>query len=143
MRFQRLVQNAFAEIDRLYNLPYQNEGIWKRCAAIAWEIGDAAAVNGLPDLYQASRTTSDPMTVKTFLSRCLATCSNPVPRTVLTVQEAATALGISERTLRGLIATGDLGHHRVGNGRGQIRISPSDLEDYQGRTKTTFNHLFR
>lgn len=62
---------------------------------------------------------------------------------VLTVLQAADALGISERTARDLIASGELGHHRVGSGRGRIRIRPRDVEAYQSRTEAGFSHLFR
>jgi len=67
----------------------------------------------------------------------------PVNGQPLTVLQAADALGISERTARDLIASGELTHHRVGNGRGRVRILPSDLEAYRGRTEAGFSHLFR
>jgi len=63
-------------------------------------------------------------------------------RSVLTVKEAAGALGISERLARDLIATGKLGHHRVGSGRGRIRVTPRDVQEYQSRgERPAFRHL--
>lgn len=68
----------------------------------------------------------------------------PADGRALTVRQAATALGISERLARDLIERGQLGHHRVGNGRGRIRIRPSDLSEYQSRAErpvTGLRHL--
>jgi excisionase family DNA binding protein len=69
----------------------------------------------------------------------------PSPRNgqPFTVRQAADFLGISERVTRDLIASGELSSHRVGNGRGRIRIMPRDLEAYRGRTEAGFSHLFR
>ena len=39
------------------------------------------------------------------------------------VSVAALKLGVSERTLRKLVKSGRLDHHRIGVGRGTIRIS--------------------
>lgn len=61
----------------------------------------------------------------------------------MTVRQAAVALGISERLARDLIANGELPHHRVGSGRGRVRIRARDLEAYQNRRQAGFSHLFR
>jgi len=49
---------------------------------------------------------------------------------MLTVNEAATRLNVSARTVRNLINSGTLPHHRIGVGRGVIRISEAALEKY-------------
>jgi excisionase family DNA binding protein len=67
----------------------------------------------------------------------------PVPQDgrALTVAQAADVLGVTGKTVYGLIESEQLGHHRVGN---RIRIRPSDLEAYQRRSERTgFRHLFR
>ena len=46
---------------------------------------------------------------------------------LLTVNQAAAALGISPRTLRRLLAEGQLAHVRVGR---LVRVSPLDLDAY-------------
>ena len=50
----------------------------------------------------------------------------------LTVQEAAKRLHVSTDTVYGLVARGELSHHRIGRGR-SIRFSPDDLAEYQRR----------
>ena len=47
------------------------------------------------------------------------------PRALLTVQHLATRLGVSDKTVRRLIASGSLSAHRIGRG---VRISEDDLE---------------
>ena len=47
---------------------------------------------------------------------------------LLTVTQAAEALNVSVRTVRNLIASGTLAHHRIGTGRGVIRISVEALQ---------------
>ena len=89
-----------------------------------------------------------PTDAMTIIGRMLAWCrerpTQQTPTAPMSVVDAAEWLGVSERTVRGLIASGELGHHRVGNGRGQVRILPSDLEAYQRRREApAFRHLFR
>lgn len=45
----------------------------------------------------------------------------------LTVQEAAARLKVSPDTVYDLCASKKLAHHRIGGGRGSIRINPADL----------------
>lgn len=47
---------------------------------------------------------------------------------MLTVKEAAERLNVSEKTVRNLLKTGRIGHHRIGAGRGVIRISEEALD---------------
>ncbi len=42
---------------------------------------------------------------------------------MMTVKEAAQRLNVSEKTVRNLLQAGKIGHHRIGAGRGVIRIS--------------------
>lgn len=50
---------------------------------------------------------------------------------LLDVSEAAAAIGVSPKTIRRRIATGELPHIRVGRGeRPAIRIARSDLVEY-------------
>jgi len=53
---------------------------------------------------------------------------------MLTVQEAAGRLKVSESTIYALIKAGRLRSHRVGLGRGVIRISESAIVDYLATT---------
>lgn len=103
-----------------------------------------AAEAGLPDAVKACRRLKV-STAREILAACLAaTVGTKEPAksdAPLTVRQAAQALGVSERTTRDLIARGELGHHRAGNGRGQIRILPRDLDDYRNRERPKFRHV--
>ena len=49
---------------------------------------------------------------------------------MLTVREVAERLGIGESTVYQLVACGRLGSHRLGLGRGTIRITSEDVDAY-------------
>jgi excisionase family DNA binding protein len=56
---------------------------------------------------------------------------------LLTVEEVATQLRVRPRTVYELCNARTLPHHRVGQGRGMIRITQPDLDHYfqQGRVE--------
>ena len=49
---------------------------------------------------------------------------------MLTVRDIATELKVSESSVYALIESGRLACHRIGNGRGVIRVHEADLETY-------------
>lgn len=49
---------------------------------------------------------------------------------LLTVKEVARRLRVSQSLVYQLVDTGRLGCHRIGNGRGAIRICPEDVTNY-------------
>lgn len=49
---------------------------------------------------------------------------------LLTVPQVAARLSVSPSLVYQMIESGKLGHHRIGNGRGTIRVSQTDLEAY-------------
>ena len=49
---------------------------------------------------------------------------------LLTVASVAKRLSVSSSLIYQLIESGKLGHHRIGTGRGTIRVSEADLESY-------------
>ncbi len=49
---------------------------------------------------------------------------------LMTVKEVARRLRVSASLVYQLIDSGKLGCHRIGNGRGAIRIRPEDLANY-------------
>lgn len=53
---------------------------------------------------------------------------------LFTLREVATALQVSEKTIRRLISRGDLVGFKVGD-RGQVRVKNEDLEDYLNRQR--------
>ncbi len=54
---------------------------------------------------------------------------------LLTVPEAAERLNVSRGTIYHLCESGDLPHRRVGVGRGRIRFTEEDLQEYLDRKK--------
>lgn len=54
------------------------------------------------------------------------------PAPLLTVQTVADVLGVSTRTVRRLVADGDLTPHRVGR---SLRVSEEDLRAYLSRCR--------
>lgn len=60
--------------------------------------------------------------------------SAPSRKNAYSIAEAAEYLSVGERTLRRLIDDGKLNHHRIGKGRGTIRIRPDDLVAFQRQT---------
>jgi excisionase family DNA binding protein len=55
---------------------------------------------------------------------------------LLTVHEAAELLRLSDAAVYALCKSGELPHHRLGKGRGAIRIGEADLLAYLARTKS-------
>lgn len=53
----------------------------------------------------------------------------------MTVADAARALEVSERMVYLLCREGRLAHHRIGTGRGVIRIAAADLDAYRARCR--------
>jgi len=49
----------------------------------------------------------------------------------LTVVEAARAMKVSKDAVYDLCDSGKLRHHRIGSGRGTIRIMPRDIDDFR------------
>jgi excisionase family DNA binding protein len=52
-----------------------------------------------------------------------------------TVNEIAGKLHVSVSTVYNAVESGELPHHRFGRGRGTIRVSEEQLEQFLGRTK--------
>ncbi|MCA9028949.1 MAG: helix-turn-helix domain-containing protein [Planctomycetaceae bacterium] len=53
----------------------------------------------------------------------------------LTVREVAERLKISPSCVYQLVESGKLAHHRIGTGRGAIRISEDDLNNFLSATR--------
>ena len=102
-----------------------------------------ATMAGVPAAVQACKVRKGPFSIiaaRKVLAACLGAIPED-PRAPMTVRQAAKTLDISERLVRDLIARRTLPHHRVGNGRGQIRILPRDIEDFRNRERPTFRHV--
>jgi excisionase family DNA binding protein len=54
---------------------------------------------------------------------------------MLTVQDVALILKVSNSLVYDLIASGKIACHRIGNGRGAIRVRRDDLEQYINRCR--------
>lgn len=55
----------------------------------------------------------------------------------LTVIEAARAMKVSKDAVYDLCDSGKLRHHRIGSGRGTIRIMPKDIDDFRRSSTST------
>jgi len=49
---------------------------------------------------------------------------------LLTINEVAAILKVSKSLVYGMIASGKIACHRIGNGRGAIRVRNEDLEQF-------------
>ena len=49
---------------------------------------------------------------------------------LLTIHEVAAILKVSKSLVYGMIASGKIACHRIGNGRGAIRVRREDLEQF-------------
>ena len=49
---------------------------------------------------------------------------------LLTIHEVAAILKVSKSLVYGMIASGKIACHRIGNGRGAIRVRRDDLEEF-------------
>ena len=56
--------------------------------------------------------------------------SSKADRREYDVRQAAAVLGVSEFTLRRMLANMEIGHRRIGSGRGRIRILGSHIDAY-------------
>lgn len=54
----------------------------------------------------------------------------------LTMRDVAKRLGVSERTVRTFIKSGDLPHSRIGPSGKTVRIALADLQEYMEARKT-------
>ena len=58
---------------------------------------------------------------------------------MLSVKKVAERLSVSQSVVYSLIDAGDISIHRIGRGRGTIRISESDLDNFLKRCRQTKN----
>lgn len=63
--------------------------------------------------------------------------AEPPDETPLTVIEAARAMKVSKDAVYDLCDSGKLRHHRIGSGRGTIRIMPKDIDDFRRSSTST------
>ena len=62
---------------------------------------------------------------------------------LFTVREAADRLNVSEKTIRNLLKSGKLDYHRIGAGRGVIRISEEALNRHLDDCEVKGDETFR
>jgi excisionase family DNA binding protein len=60
----------------------------------------------------------------------------------LTVREAASFLGIAEKTVYDLVNSGQVRHHRIGKKRGTIRFARTDLERFRDNSQREPTDVF-
>jgi len=137
MNFKSQLTAAFNQCRHWASSP-EPDAYYADAAALVNALSVQARREGAGHLAERWELCSPSHAMSVF-GRMLAWIDKPA---VMTVKQAAEALGICERLARDLIATGKLGHHRVGHGRGRIRISPRDIEQYQSRAvRPAFRHF--
>ncbi len=105
------------------------------CAEVVRDAADKAAQAGHLAFYDEHKYVQicSPRDAVAVLSSLLATLQPVAGKPAdapLTVAEAAERYGIAKRTVYALCEDGQLAHHRVGTGRGTIRIKPADFDRY-------------
>ena len=60
-------------------------------------------------------------------------------RAMLSIKQAAEQLNVSEKTIRNLLDSGQLAFHRIGAGRGVIRIAEEALAAYLAECEVVAN----
>jgi excisionase family DNA binding protein len=94
-----------------------------------------AALLGLPELVRSGQqldAANQPGDALPFLASCIAACLEQAgDDRPLTVAEAAAEAGIGLRTMYGLCERGEIDHHRIGAGRGTIRVNKKALAALQ------------
>jgi excisionase family DNA binding protein len=142
-QLRSLILKRLNELDEWYELddPDPEKVIAKECDVL-YEVASQMARAGFPHLHTIGLTTHNndsPDAIKNYLSRCLkalrperrhAATSSAPPSDCLTVIQAAMVAKVGKRTIYKLCEDGHLPYHRVGTGRGTIRIKRNDLDRY-------------
>jgi excisionase family DNA binding protein len=138
-----LILKRMDKLDRLYGL--ENPDPEKYVANerdIVYEVASMMARAGFGELHAAGLaldTRENPEEVKSYLAQCLRALrpgrrrtapTADLPSDCLTVSQAAKVAGVGQRTVYKLCEEGRLAYHRVGTGRGTIRIKQNDLRRY-------------
>lgn len=79
------------------------------------------------------KLTNEPVSAAVLTLASVISGQRPELETLLTPQEVAERLGVSDRTVHTLCMNGELRHSRVGR---QYRISEEDLADYTNGERT-------
>jgi len=142
-KLRSFIHKQMDELDRWYGDEYPDpEKTVAKERAVVYEVAEKMAREGFHRLHSIGLAVcagETPEAAKTCLSRCLKallpkrrrnTTSAGVPSDCLTVIQAAKAARVGKRTIYKLCEEGRLPHHRVGTGRGTIRIKRHDLDRY-------------
>ncbi|WP_158264859.1 helix-turn-helix domain-containing protein [Blastopirellula marina] len=126
----------------------------EHCAQTVQEIGEEALKLGLPDAYKRCCVGDmlSPRAAKAILGEVLAEIDRngqseekpPAPADApLTVKQAAEFLNVSPKTIYAACEAGTLRHLRIGEGRGTIRITKTDLESFRRQNQTDSKPLIK
>ncbi len=127
----KTLKNLKKELLDLQRHPEPDQGTFESCGIIVREAAEEAAQHGRIDLYEQYKNVRhcSPRDGLAFLAHIEYEIKpKPGSSELLTVAEAAELSGIPSRTLYSLCKDGQLAHHRIGSGRGTIRIKRADLD---------------
>jgi len=145
--FQTWLKATIAELNRLdadpVDLPYH---VFEEAADAVRQAGRQAALLGIASRCGDCDTPALALTTaRDALAEVLAAVGSNRHSSgkseLLTVQEAATKASVSPKTIYALVASGKLRCQRIGNGRGTIRIRPTDLDRVKEPETHGFKHL--
>lgn len=129
--FRRWLQRALSELQAIAAHPERDLGDFDYARRIVRLAREHAIALRLPEAFQRCRVSRpSPDDAIAVVLGCLAA----LPRddsADLTVAQAAERLNVAAKTVYDLCGSGKLAHHRIGAGRGTIRIKPGDLEEYR------------
>jgi excisionase family DNA binding protein len=130
------LHRQMVRMEPLDDTPKPDQATCEKVATIAGKMAARHGLGGEP--YRQATKVEGPEDVLSLLADCLRLLNEtPEPPTTggLTVAQAATRLGCSQRSLYDMVGDGRISHYRVGGGRGSIRFRPEDLADYQQSTR--------
>jgi len=144
--FRKWLRATIAELNRLDTAPDLPFHIFEEAAEVVRQAGRHAALLGVASRCGDCETPALALTTaRDALAGVLAALDSNSYSSgksdLLTVQEAARKAVVSPKTIYALVASGKLRAHRIGNGRGTIRIRATDLERMKEPEPTGFKHL--
>ena len=125
--FRRWLRAEIATLGRWIDDPDIQENLFTEAVGMIRNAHRLAIALEQPAVAAICERVTTPALALPVAQRRLTECLNALQSDLLTVNEAAQHLSVSERSVYDLVRSGRLKAHRVGKGRGIIRIAPVDL----------------
>ena len=133
-QYKTWLSQAIADLNELQSHDDYEETLFI-CRRALRLTGDQAAKLGFADAVErCAKAEPDLTEARAALSFCLSLCKSD--HDTMSVAEASQKYGIPTRTIYALCEDNQILHHRVGKGRGTIRITEADFETYLRQCRT-------